>query len=492
MNNTTSEPSPYPSSGDLIDGKYRCDRVVGVGGMGAVALATHVLRKAPVALKFMNPAIMTEPSAVERFINEAIAASRIDSEHVVKIFDVSQMHDGAPYLVMEYLEGQDLSDLLMREGKPGIESVPRAVHLVIQVLRGLQVAHYAGIVHRDMKPSNCFVINKDGEPDFVKLLDFGISKVQQPGGISLTRTNSMLGTPLYMAPEQARSAKYADARTDLYAAGVILYEILSGRTPYDPATGELTELLLNIFSAEAPPVATLRPDMPKELCAVVHRCFARDPANRFQSAWEMIEGLAPWADERSRSVIEGARRRAAREGSAPALGSNAPPPLPDLSAIGPAKAAAATAHRPQESEVAERSETTGLATSMAQPGPAAVVRKRTGWALLLAAGLLVAGLVVGILALGNLRAGPELPAASPLASAEASAVAHFGSSSPPAPALSPAGASSDVIVITPSAPSTSAPRVRTTRASPTSTAVAAPPRRADAGRPRIGDIGIQQ
>lgn len=296
MTTPSSETLPYPKAGDVIDGKYRCDRLVGIGGMGAVALATHLLRKAPVALKFMNPAIVTEPSAIERFINEAIAASRIDSEHVVKIFDVSQMADGAPYLVMEYLEGKDLSQILASEGNPGLQSLPRTVHFVVQILRGLQVAHHAGIVHRDMKPSNCFVINKDGEPDFVKLLDFGISKLQQPGGVSLTRTNSLLGTPLYMAPEQARSAKYADARTDLYAVGVILYELLTGYTPFTTETGEFTDLLINIFSAEPPPLASVRPDLPKEFCTLVHRCFARESADRFQSASEMIEGLVPWAD----------------------------------------------------------------------------------------------------------------------------------------------------------------------------------------------------
>src|SRR5579883_1421918 len=169
-------PPAYPAPGEVLDGKYQIERLLGEGGMGAVAKATHLLRRAPVALKFMSPAVMSLGGAVERFINEGVAASQIDSDHVVKVFDVGQLKSGAPYLVMEFLEGRDLSDLLMQEGRPGL-SVARSVHFVIQILRGLMVAHAAGIVHRDMKPSNCFIITKDGEADFVKLVDFGISKV---------------------------------------------------------------------------------------------------------------------------------------------------------------------------------------------------------------------------------------------------------------------------------------------------------------------------
>ncbi len=488
----TEEPSPYPSAGDVIDGKYRCERLLGVGGMGAVALATHLLRKAPVALKFMNPAVMAEPSATERFINEAIAASRIDSEHVVKIFDVSQLPSGAPYLVMEYLEGQDLAQILANEGKPGLESLPRAVHFVVQILRGLQVAHHAGIVHRDMKPSNCFVVNRDGEPDFVKLLDFGISKVEQPGGMSLTRTNSLLGTPLYMAPEQARSAKYADARTDLYATGVILYELLSGSTPYDTKTGEFADLLLSIFTAEARPLEQLRPDLPVDFCKLVHKCFAREPAHRFQSASEMIEALAPWADERSRAVIEAARRRAARAGSSPALASVAPPPLPALSKVEPKVTAASVAPLPPSEVLPPPAPPDTLATNVARPASPTVVRKRTGTVLLVAAGFLIAGLVAGLLIFDNLRSRPD-PQGLVAASADGSAVPPVLPVSSRANSVQPPESPAIVVlappVSSPSASATTAPV--TTRPPATAPATIAPPR-PDAGRPRIGDIDIQQ
>lgn len=308
--------STYPQPGDVLDGKYRVERLLGEGGMGAVAKATHLLRRAPVALKFMSGAVLSLPGAVERFVNEGVAASRIDSDHVVKVFDVGRLPNGSPYLVMEYLDGLDLGQLLEREG-PTLPA-PRAVHFVVQALRALQTAHAAGIVHRDMKPSNCFVVVKDGEPDFVKLVDFGISKVrasEEGQGAHLTRTNSALGTPLYMSPEQARSPRDVDHRTDLYSVGAILYEMLSGRTPYSAESGEYTEILFKIFTTEPEPLSRLRPDVPEGLAAVVHRALHRDLDARFASASDMAEALAPYADERSGQVL--ARLRTGRRSQTP-------------------------------------------------------------------------------------------------------------------------------------------------------------------------------
>jgi serine/threonine protein kinase len=301
---TFSQPSPYPQAGEVLDGKYRIERLLGEGGMGAVAKATHVLRRAPVALKFMSPAVLSMTGAVERFINEGVAASQIDSDHVVKVFDVGRLPSGSPYLVMEFLEGCDLSQLLEREG--GRLATVRAVNFTLQVLRALQSAHAAGIVHRDMKPSNCFIVTKDGDPDFVKLVDFGISKVRTgddaPSG-NLTRTNSALGTPLYMSPEQARSPKDCDARTDLYSTGAILYEMLSGRTPYTSETGEFTEILYKIFTTEPDPIRMSRPDLADGMAAAVHRALQKDLAQRFGSALEMAEALAPYGDDKSQLLV---------------------------------------------------------------------------------------------------------------------------------------------------------------------------------------------
>jgi serine/threonine-protein kinase len=324
-------PNVYPSAGEVIDGKYQIERMLGEGGMGAVARAMHLLRRAPVALKFMSPNVMSFPGAVERFLNEGVAASQIDSDHVVHIFDVGKLANGAPYLVMEYMEGRDLSGVLEHEGRPGLE-IARAIHFTLQTLRGLQVAHDAGIIHRDMKPSNCFVINKEGEPDFVKLLDFGISKVGQgQKSASLTQTNSALGTPLYMSPEQAKSPRDVDLRSDLYSVGVILYELLSGRTPFNSESGEFTEILFKLFTQDPPPIRAVRPDISPELAAVVHRALVRDPNDRYASAQEFGAALEPFADARSARVIQ--RLRAHVSGRASHLPSASMPHAPVAAAF---------------------------------------------------------------------------------------------------------------------------------------------------------------
>jgi serine/threonine-protein kinase len=327
--------SPYPQEGEVLDGKYRVEKLLGEGGMGAVAKATHLIRRAPVALKFMSPAVLALQGAVERFVNEGVAASQIDSDHVVKVFDVGRLPSGAPYLVMEFLPGQDLAQILAHEG--GRLSIPRAVHFTIQILRALQTAHAAGIIHRDMKPSNCFVIEKDGEPDFVKLVDFGISKVvsDDPEGkpANLTRTNSALGTPLYMSPEQARSPRDVDQRSDLYSVGAIIYELLAGRTPYTSDTGEFTEILYKIFTTEPDPLTSLRPDVPEGLAAVVHRALTRDLNVRFPTAVDFAEALAPFADERSANVVSklrgGRGRSIVPAAAAGAMTPSHAPPVPN-------------------------------------------------------------------------------------------------------------------------------------------------------------------
>jgi serine/threonine-protein kinase len=312
-------PSPYPLPGEIIGESWRVEKIMGEGGMGAVARAYNLVLHTPVAIKFMNPQYLTFPGAVERFINEGKASALIKSDHVVPVMQAGKTASGTPYLVMECLEGMDLADLVAHDGPSGLP-VERAVHFLLQVLRALQAAHAIGIIHRDMKPSNCFVVTKDGEEDFVKILDFGISKIQQPGSASLTQTNSALGTPLYMSPEQARSPRDVDTRSDLYSVGVILYELLTGHTPFNSESGEFTEILFKLFTAEPPPVKSTRPDLPDALAAAVHKALARDVDQRFSSALEMADALAPFASERSSHVLT--RMRAFK---APTKGSIAPP-----------------------------------------------------------------------------------------------------------------------------------------------------------------------
>ncbi|MFO0678694.1 MAG: protein kinase [Polyangiaceae bacterium] len=287
----------YPQQGEVIDGKYLVEEILGEGGMGGVVRALHVKRKAPVALKFMAPALARIPGATERFANEAVAASQIRSDHVVTIHDVGALPNDTPYIVMELLEGRDLGAVLAMEGRPGLP-LPHAVHFVAQILRGLQAAHSAGIIHRDIKPSNCFVVTKDGEPDFLKLVDFGISKLATDGDAELTGTNMQLGSPAYMSPEQLRASKDVDSRCDLFSTGVVLYKLAAGRLPYDKHGEDVIEgpLLASDGSVAGDP-------LPAAFVDVVRRALAKDPAKRFQTAAEFAMALEPFADERAKRTL---------------------------------------------------------------------------------------------------------------------------------------------------------------------------------------------
>jgi len=281
--------------GDVLAHKYRVERVLGTGGMGCVVAATHVELQERRALKFMLPHALADEAAVERFLREARAAVRLKSPHTVDVLDVGRLNTGEPYLVMEFLEGEDVKALLERGGPLPIDS---AVDLVLQAVDAIDEAHDLGIVHRDLKPANLFLARGAKGKPLLKVLDFGVSKLMEGdrGQPSLTQTDSVMGSPAYMSPEQMRSAKNVDTRTDIWALGVVLYELLTGKSPFEGTT--ITELALNVVGKEPSPLRAQRLEVPQTLEAVVLQCLAKDPDQRFQTAGELAGALRPFGSNR--------------------------------------------------------------------------------------------------------------------------------------------------------------------------------------------------
>ncbi len=279
--------------GDLIDGKYEIKRLLGEGGMGAVYEGENTLIHRTVAIKVLHSGVAALEEAVKRFEREAQAAGRIGSDHIVEVLDLGRLANGDRYMVMEFLKGEALSARIAARGKL---SAAEICSVGIQMLDGLSAAHEAGIIHRDLKPDNVFLLPKSkGRTDFVKILDFGISKFSGlAADFSMTRTGSVMGTPYYMSPEQARGAKNLDARLDVYAAGVILYEAATGRVPFDGDT--FNELLFKIVTEEPPPVRVLAPELDAGLAAIIDMARQKDPAQRYQSAKQFREALQSWLD----------------------------------------------------------------------------------------------------------------------------------------------------------------------------------------------------
>lgn len=278
-------------TGDTIDDKYRIVKLLGEGGMGAVYEGENVRIHRRVAIKILHSNVASSEDAVQRFEREAQAAGRIGSEHIVEVLDLGDLPSGDRYMVMEYLDGESLSDRISSTGQMSPQTT---ASIIIDMLEGLKAAHSAGIIHRDLKPDNVFLLtNKNGKKDFVKIVDFGISKFSSLGGeFSMTRTGAVMGTPYYLSPEQAKGERQLDARADLYAVGVILYEAVAGRVPFDGET--FNELLFKIVLEPIPPLSTYVPNIDPHFAAIVEKAMARDPALRFQTAEEMKLALAAW------------------------------------------------------------------------------------------------------------------------------------------------------------------------------------------------------
>jgi eukaryotic-like serine/threonine-protein kinase len=270
--------------------RYEVERLLGDGGMGAVYRARHVMLNQPVAVKLLHAEFSRRGDMLERFLREARAAAAIGNPHIIRVHDCDVTPDGRPFLVMELLEGEGLEALLRRERRL---TPQRVVALAQQMLDGLGAAHAAGIIHRDMKPANVFVRKTPDPamPEFVTVLDFGISKMADPTGSNqhITQTGAVIGTPIYMAPEQIMNPKDLDRRADIYATGVMIYEMLSGRLPYEGAN--TAELIVKACTVPPTPLREVAPDLPNAIIEVVDRAMAREPSARWQSASEFADAL---------------------------------------------------------------------------------------------------------------------------------------------------------------------------------------------------------
>jgi eukaryotic-like serine/threonine-protein kinase len=371
-------------AGDVIDQKYRIEAQLGEGGMGRVLAATHVELGSTVAIKILKKDALSHPEVPARFMREARAAGRLRNEHVVRVVDVGRLASGEPYMVMEMLHGHDLATRLER----GALEPARAVEYIVQACEGLAEAHALGMVHRDVKPANLFVTQKPNGTPLVKVLDFGIATAAA-GEVDhrLTTTQSVIGSPSYMSPEQLRATRDVDVRSDIWSLGVTLYELLADRQPFIAPT--ITALSLKIVSDPHPPIDGI----PPALMAVVDRCLAKDREARFANVSELADALAPLFPNGlvAAEMVSGAFRQAV------------PPTLMESS---PAVDPAAAASWPQS--------TTSFT---AGESAAALPRKKRGkgWWLALGA-VAMAGLgAAAMLGFGGLM---SKPATSPAAAAK--------------------------------------------------------------------------
>ena len=288
--------------GDVIAGKYHVEKLLGSGGMGVVVAARHIELDEMVAIKFLLPQALRSPDTVARFVREARAAVKIKSEHVARVTDVGKLENGAAYMVMEYLDGMDLAAWIHQRGPLPIH---QSVDFVLQACVALADAHNVGIVHRDLKPANLFCVRRSDGQLHIKVLDFGISKgigATGPSPLSLTKTTAMMGSPLYMSPEQMRTPKGVDSRTDIWAMGVVLHELIAGHPPFEADT--LTELAIKVANEPPRPLRSYRPDLPAGLEQVISTSLEKDPARRYRHVGELAEALLPFGPPSAKTSVE--------------------------------------------------------------------------------------------------------------------------------------------------------------------------------------------
>jgi serine/threonine-protein kinase len=408
------------AEGSIIAGKYRVHEVLGRGGMGVVVAAVHTQLEQRVAIKILTGEANEELRA--RFMREARAAARLKGEHVAHVFDVGELDGGTPYMVMEYLDGLDLQNVLKQHGPLAVED---AVAYMLDTCEAVAEAHAAGLVHRDLKPANLFLATApDGSP-ILKVLDFGISKQVSPSDESekaladLTRTSMMLGTPNYMAPEQMRSSRDVDARADIWSLGAIFYQLVTGERPFTAQT--FSELVIKVIQEEPIPASQLRLDLPPELEQVMHRCLRKTPGERYPDVAELARALAPWGPPQSFVQCDRVARLLAGAPQSRVPGSMPPraaAPITGGRSGALARAAsisrelARSAATPAPGADPQSPATTMTASrTAAQPSPVPTGSSRL---LLALAGIGAAAGVVG-LALGVLRPAPPASAPPPAA-----------------------------------------------------------------------------
>ncbi len=331
--------TPLPNVGEIVAGKYRVDRILGVGGMGMVLAVTHLELEQRMALKLMRADTATSAGAKDRFLREARAAVKLKGEHVCRVFDTGKLDEGEPYIAMELLEGEDFSRLLQRRAPL---SVTDTVDYMLQAIEGVAEAHANQIVHRDLKPGNLFVaVDNDGSP-LVKVLDFGISKSSSIAG-GITQTGDIMGSPSYMAPEQMASAKDVDVRADIWALGVILYQASSRRLPFEHDS--LPALCAALATDDPTPLDQVA-KLPPAFTAVVMRCLAKRPEDRPADVGELATLLAPLggrdATQTAARIVKVLHRQQPASRSALALDATLPPDAP----VDPSSATQATADVP--------------------------------------------------------------------------------------------------------------------------------------------------
>jgi eukaryotic-like serine/threonine-protein kinase len=305
-----SEPTTTLGDGSVVADKYRIERVIGEGGMGIVFAAVHLELDHRVALKIVRDELTEHDEAVERMLREARNSARLRSEHVARVLDVSRLASGAPYIVMEFLEGEDLASHLARYQRL---ASAEAVTFLLQVCEAVAEAHAADIVHRDLKPENLFLTTRADGAEIVKVLDFGVSKhLSREPEARLTNPRKVLGSPDYMAPEQMRANAPNDVRADIWSLGAVLYELLTGRRPFE-AEG-IPAICARVLDEEPTPPQSLVEAIPAGLEAVVLRCLRKNPNDRYQRVAELAAALAPFGSPEAALQAERVSRIASRGG----------------------------------------------------------------------------------------------------------------------------------------------------------------------------------